>query len=170
MNNSVRYNVETFNKLPERAKELIFEHKIIDDDVFSEISCYIDEIESPIEKILLTALAIYCKEKNINLYYDVQYEINVENKKYVADFYIRYDERINRFRNKDFKLVIECDGHDYHHINKEQVTHDYERENTLKTNGYDVIRFTGSQIYKEPIKCVEDIIKYIKTKNRKDKR
>ena len=70
------------------------------------------------------------------------------------------NEYVNNFFKEDFKLIIECDGFDYH-SNKKQMTYDYKRENNLKLNGYDIIRFTGSQIYNDPMDCVKKIMKYI---------
>ena len=56
--------------------------------------------------------------------------------------------------------MIECDGFEYH-SSKQQVNYDYERENDLKLNNYNVMRFTGSQIINEPFKCVKTVYEYL---------
>ena len=42
------------------------------------------------------------------------------------------------------------------------MNYDYERENELKLAGYDIMRFTGSQVYNNPLECIEKIHKYCK--------
>jgi len=49
--------------------------------------------------------------------------------------------------------AIEIDGYEYHKT-KEQREHDYKRERYLMKNGYTVVRFTASEVYLEPRKCV----------------
>lgn len=53
--------------------------------------------------------------------------------------------------------VIELDGHDYHKT-KEQRDSDYKRERYLQKLGYTVIRFTGTEVFLEPRKCIIDMI------------
>lgn len=65
---------------------------------------------------------------------------------YKADFWV-----------KDTDILIECDGYDYHKT-KEQMASDYERERFFVRNGYRVVRFTGSEINKDPDKCCDDIV------------
>lgn len=40
------------------------------------------------------------------------------------------------------------------------MNYDYERETALKLAGYDVLRFTGSQVFNTPFACVEKTYKY----------
>ena len=55
--------------------------------------------------------------------------------------------------------VIEIDGHEYHKT-KEQREHDYKRERYLMKKGYNVIRFMGTEIFLDPIKCVTEAIEF----------
>lgn len=157
----VNYYLDTFEQLPRRAKELLFEEDGINDNTLLYIMNVLENIKSPIEQILFTAISIFLGKHKPFIYVEPQKEININNHKYIVDFVIEYDDYVNSFLKKDFKLVIECDGFDYH-SNKKQMTYDYERENDLKLNGYDVIRFTGSQIYNNPMECLNKIIEYIK--------
>lgn len=54
-------------------------------------------------------------------------------------------------------VVIECDGHNYHDKTKEQAARDKARDRALLTAGYPVMRFTGSEIFADPIKCAEQV-------------
>lgn len=55
------------------------------------------------------------------------------------------------------KVVIECDGHDFHERTKEQAQRDKERDRIIQAAGYFVLRFTGSEIWKSPTKCAAHI-------------
>lgn len=57
-------------------------------------------------------------------------------------------------------LVIETDGKNWH-SSKKQMNHDYKRENDLKLAGYDVMRFTGSQVYNKPFDCIYAVMDYV---------
>ena len=67
------------------------------------------------------------------------------------------------FALPDEHLVIELDGHDYHKT-KEQRTSDAKRERDLKELGWYVIRFTGTEIYRDVEKCVEQVERICLTK------
>lgn len=57
--------------------------------------------------------------------------------------------------------AIECDGHEFHERTKEQAAHDRARDRALLAAGIKTIRFTGSEIWADPMKCadaVHDII------------
>lgn len=50
-------------------------------------------------------------------------------------------------------LVIECDGHDFHERTKEQAKRDRSRDREMATAGLHVTRFTGSEIWRDPMAC-----------------
>lgn len=155
--------LEEFLKQPKRVQELLLFNNI-QNDVVPDVFC--SEYKSPIEAIFITAFELYIKFNNKEqIFLLPQREICIENKKYIVDFEFEADEYVNQF-NTNKKIIIECDGHQFHQKTKEQVTKDNKREYDLKMAGYQVLRFSGSQIYNEPFKCAEDtynfIIKYIK--------
>lgn len=155
--------LEEFEKLPLKAKELVFDN--LDDinlKLLDSILLYCSYCDSPIEKILATALVIETKD---GLYFEPQYEIQTKNKKYIVDFCVFGDEFVNSFLKKDFQLIIECDGYDFHQKTKKQVDYDNQREYDLKMEKYEILRFSGSKIYNEPIKCANEILNYIREKN-----
>lgn len=157
--------MEEYDKFPLKVKELIFEHLEKGDwDALESLIIYFQYCKSPIEKILFTALYILTNDE---LYMDIQHEIKYNNQTYYADMCIMHDEYINNYLKDDFKLAIECDGFDFHHKNKEQVDYDNKREYDIKSLGYDVLRFSGTKIFKEPIECAKEILKYIALKGMK---
>lgn len=55
------------------------------------------------------------------------------------------------------RLVIELDGHEFHKT-KEQRTHDAARQRKLQGLGYTVIRFTGTEVFKDAGSCVQQTL------------
>lgn len=131
---------------------------------------------SPIEKILSAAICIsrapgliyMCNEEKPNntqwqtadrfytSFFDriiLNYPCYVHEKiKYRVDIAI-----FSKCKTSEFKLAVECDGHDFHERTKEQAKHDKERDRWLQSNGWFVARFTGSEIYNEPFDVVDKI-------------
>lgn len=120
--------------------------------------------ESPIEQLLSMALE-ELNIKNIykfNPFIDVveiekQQEIICEDKKYRVDFLIPVI-----YKNQENKcFVVECDGHEFHQKTKEQVERDNTRMRKLQKCGYEVIRFSGTEIWHRPYKCAKEILNII---------
>lgn len=55
------------------------------------------------------------------------------------------------------KIAIEIDGHNYHERTKEQAQHDKSRDRYLVECGWRVLRFTGSEVFKDAAACVRQI-------------
>lgn len=53
-----------------------------------------------------------------------------------------------RVGEKLARYVIECDGHDFHERTKEQAAKDKKRDRVLQSMGYQVFRYTGSEIWR----------------------
>lgn len=155
--------LDTFLTLPKRAQDIIW--AAINSEKYNHLPYVMgldtSECKSPIEKIFYVAFSYlievdYAGEESRHYSLHPQFSIEVGSRTYIADFYVEFDNC-----NCDLKLTIECDGHDFHEKTKEQVSHDNERQLAIKSAGYDVIRFSGSQIVKNPLKCALDAIKYI---------
>ena len=102
---------------------------------------------TPIERIMSTILlsvqwllADYFGEDDMPYFLDYEQE-KIGN--YRADFVVNY------FKYSKKKYVIECDGHDFHEKTKEQAKHDKQRERFFVSQGYTVLRFSGSEIIGE---------------------
>lgn len=55
-------------------------------------------------------------------------------------------------------IVVECDGHDFHERTKEQAQADKSRDRELQAAGYRVMRFTGSEIWRDAFACADEVI------------
>ncbi|NJP37900.1 DUF559 domain-containing protein [Bacillus luteus] len=92
----------------------------------------------------------------INLF--LQKPIEVGNKTYRADFLIKVIAL-----NKPYNFIVECDGHEFHEKTKEQALRDKQRGRSLQKQGYQVIRFTGSEIYRNASTAAAEVFEMIKT-------
>ncbi len=54
------------------------------------------------------------------------------------------------------KLVVECDGREYH-TSPDQVARDKRRDRYCASQGIPVMRFTGSEIHRDPRGCAAEI-------------
>lgn len=158
-----------YEKLSERVKEELDFHVEIHK---SHLISMLNSCESPIEQLfvlslndainhLRDSLSVYGPEADANFW--TQKEIVVGGRKYRADFLL-----VCETSGKTRKYVIECDGHNFHEKTKEQAARDRERERKLMTTGYTVIRFTGSEIWKDPTGCVKQAIEIINSDFRID--
>ncbi len=68
---------------------------------------------------------------------------------YRVDFLIVHSHGLEGFGG----TVVECDGHDFHERTKEQAARDRARDRELQQMGFRVLRYTGSEIWRNPIEC-----------------
>ncbi|MBE7157819.1 MAG: DUF559 domain-containing protein [Rhodospirillales bacterium] len=59
------------------------------------------------------------------------------------------------------RLVVECDGHEFHERTKEQAARDKQRDRFLFNAEYPVMRFTGSEIVAGPLRCAQSIMEWV---------
>lgn len=62
------------------------------------------------------------------------------------------------------RLIVECDGHDFHERTKEQAAKDRSRDREAQESGYEIFRFTGSELWKDPIGCARQVIEWAESK------
>lgn len=160
------YNYNIFNGLCDKAKELVIDAVSADKTFQFLYTCGLDEqlLElTPIEQVFYLAAQIYAERlistNNPRLFFEPQAQISVDGKNYRADFLL-IEKNIGDDNEKFIdKLIVETDGKQWH-TSTTQMNYDYERETALKLAGYDVLRFTGSQVFNTPFACVEKIYKY----------
>jgi hypothetical protein len=58
--------------------------------------------------------------------------------------------------NPDIKIVVECDGYQYH-SDKHTFENDRARDRLLQLNGYRIIRFSGTEINRNPVKVSNEL-------------
>lgn len=71
--------------------------------------------------------------------------------------YFGHEETISEEVERQL-LGIEIDGHIWHEKTKEQVRKDKERERFLISQGWRLLRFTGSEVFTDVNKCVEETL------------
>lgn len=78
-----------------------------------------------------------------------------------VDFVVwcRYENRAGHFA-----VIVECDGHDFHERTKEQARRDRSRDRGLQAAGWSVFRFTGAEIWEDPLKCARQVEQFVHRK------
>jgi len=151
-------------------------------DYFDSLEFMFSILESPIEKAMLSALMIigydfattvsarYGRPKATGFLKDYKWEVGdkfhseyqcniliepqfqIEN--YRVDFLLTYEKE-----NKLSRLIIECDGHEFHEKTKEQAARDKKRERFLQDCGYKIHRYSGSEIFKDVFEAANEALK-----------
>ena len=62
---------------------------------------------------------------------------------------------------RPLRVAIECDGHEFHERTKAQAANDRSRDRAMTKTGIYVMRFTGSEIHADAMKCVRDVVDLI---------
>jgi len=66
------------------------------------------------------------------------------------------------FLIRKHQVVIELYGFAYHN-SKQKLTSDAKRERFIQRRGYHILRFTGSEIYRDVDKCVQEVLAFLRT-------
>ncbi|SFG65363.1 endonuclease domain-containing protein [Methylobacterium gossipiicola] len=59
------------------------------------------------------------------------------------------------------KLLVECDGHEFHERTKAQAARDRSRDRLAQHQGLPIFRFTGSEIWNDPCGCADEVLSFI---------
>lgn len=86
----------------------------------------------------------------------VQGEISYGRDKFRIDFAF-----IEETGGKSIRVAVELDGHDFHERTKEQASRDKRRDRVLAANGWTTLRFTGSDVYADPLKVLDEVVDHI---------
>lgn len=153
---------------PENTRERRIDRRTLDElqkvaaRFIEIISNEIEFCESPIERLLGMWIYFWVMVKGIHedgcFTLNPQHEIKIQTGQvFRVDFCISC-----KMKGEYISLVVECDGHDYHEKTKEQAQKDKNRDRLLKMAGYEVIHFTGSEIWADPSKCAREVISMLK--------
>jgi very-short-patch-repair endonuclease len=110
-------------------------------------------ITSPIEQIFLMEWRFLRVDERYGVKIRPQDMLKVGEHNYSIDFVVQ--------TRGTTKLAIELDGHDFHEKTKEQAARDRQRERTIVKHGYTIFRFTGSEVFRNPRRCVEEVVDLI---------
>lgn len=131
---------------------------------------HVDRCESPIEQIM--AMALWFRGDWGNSAFDDiasfadAIEVSKASKKPVLATQINIDNfRVDLLAlwhhgegDPLSAFAVECDGHDFHEKTKEQAARDKSRDRALTAAGVKVMRFTGSEIWRNPDGCAGEVL------------
>lgn len=123
-------------------------------DTIAEYAPYGFKYESPIEKLLAGAISLHAG------LFALEHAASgplCELKSQVEVAGYRVDLALT---GQHVAVAIECDGHDFHEKTKEQAARDKARDRAITAAGYSVMRFTGSEIWRDPFACAEEAISH----------
>jgi very-short-patch-repair endonuclease len=112
-------------------------------------------VTSPIEQIFLMEWKYQRIEDRLGVTLEPQRKLPTSRGEYAVDFCVM------RRATRTPLVVIEIDGHDFHEKSKEQARSDKQRERAIIRAGTTVLRFSASEVFREPRGCVEEVIAFI---------
>jgi len=151
--------------------------------LINELYYITEKCESPIEVIMLYGLLIVGQEchdtvnvridhKSLFKVVDSPYELLIEPQKiiknYRVDFLLTATNYNPKFEKNGYyqkRVIVECDGHHYHDRTKEQAKRDKSKDRKLQSLGYEVYRYTGSEIWQDIMSGVQEIMNYFANRN-----
>lgn len=83
-------------------------------------------------------------------------QVQIDTTLYRADAVIMYQRGFQNW----WPVIVECDGHDFHERTKEQAAHDRQRDREMQRLGFPVLRYTGSEIYRDPMRCAISALEF----------
>ena len=172
-----------YELLPDKAKEIVWEHLSlcflknrpnVAERYFYVYSMDASKCESPIEQIFLTAFEwIDCwehydtTETEESFILEPQHKVNVDGKNFILDFAFFDEHDLGNGESEFVKIAIECDGHEFHEKTKEQVNARNKRDILLQSDGWEILRFSGNEIYNHPGECAKMAYRFIERKQDK---
>lgn len=96
--------------------------------------------------------------------YSNEYPLTVQRQIFILDWPVDFliSSGLGQYRRRA-RLVVECDGHNFHERSKEQAMRDRSRDRALQEAGYTVFRFTGAELWRDPCACADQVIKWAET-------
>lgn len=119
------------------------------------LACHLARLELYGDKVHILARALAPQKFREKCFSDglLCLEMQAQVGKYRVDFLIHMQD----CDGEPQRIVVECDGHDYHERTKEQAAHDRARDREMTAAGYHVFRFTGSEIHRNAVKCFNEV-------------
>jgi len=93
-------------------------------------------------------------------HYELQRQVSVEadGSRYRFDFVVSWSPRGNGMCFEPLKVAVEIDGHAFHEKTLDQVTKRNKRDRALQGLGYVVLHFSFSELMRDPVQCVREVI------------
>lgn len=127
----------------------------------------IDETQSPVEAMFMVAwqaAVMYWPPfgTHNSCFIDIspQWEVKDGQKHYRVDFGANVMRFTEEMAFESLACVfIEIDGHEFHEKTKQQATHDKARERVISSHADRVLRFSGSEVYNDPLGCAHQALR-----------
>lgn len=130
-----------------------------------------EHCESPIERALLAAVLITA-DFEVNFFqlpfemftrpaFHIHPQFEIEKFRIDFQFTLQLWDHSAKTLTKFYSVLVECDGHDFHERTKEQARRDRAKDRFFQHSGLPLLRFTGSEIYKDPFKCANEIHRFL---------
>lgn len=142
-------------------------------DEAAQLDPIMSRCESPVERLFVLGMSMACchvagfddrpglfwsLDGGLHGYLFGQVELTVGDRKIRPDFLLK---------TEDAQLYVEIDGHEFHQSTRQQVARDRQRERAIAEGGDVVIRFTGSEITKDPRGCAEQAMRIVEKLSRR---
>lgn len=108
-------------------------------------------VESPAEARLAVAMIRHVCEPG----WEVAAQVPIG--RYRADFTVTNNMNVKQYNEIPCRLVVEVDGHEWHERTKGQAARDKSRDRAIQADGWRVLRFTGSEVWNDPVSCAREI-------------
>lgn len=109
---------------------------------------------SPMESLFWAGLSIAADFRGKPVSH-IYYEFQAQRGPYRLDFLFDI--------NESNWLAVEVDGHDWHERTKEQAARDKRRDRYMVEHGIRVVRFTGSEVYANPVECGAEVLRILES-------
>lgn len=110
----------------------------------------LEQCESPIERLFMAAILLRHMTRLPPEGWKAQVEVGPYRVDFVHTFQMFKDQ-------KEYMVAVELDGHDFHEKTKAQAKRDKQKDRYLMSQGYYVMRFTGSEVWNDPLACVNEV-------------
>lgn len=109
--------------------------------------------DSPMEALFLAGWELSAPRRIMPSEAGLSYKQQAHLGTYRADFLFSILDEAGSTK----ELVVEIDGHDFHERTKKQAAHDKARDRWMTGEKYQVMRFTGSEVYANPFACAKEV-------------
>lgn len=111
--------------------------------------------ESPIERLLLAAMRQWFSSIDADDVAFANGSLRLRPQEKTGAYRLDFAVTDAHFK---WKIAVECDGHEFHERTKDQAQRDKSRDRYLAADGWSVLRFTGSEINRDPVACASQIV------------
>lgn len=117
------------------------------DDLYEQVLCE-GPVDSPIERLFLAAFSSVRQVDPLS--WTIQAQVPVG--QYRVDFMVSFS-----VGGVTERVVVECDGHDFHEKTREQAERDKRRDRDIAAFGFQTLRFTGRELFRDPFECADEV-------------